>query len=93
MFICSKYSYGTYATIMIKFSMEQFTFDPSPHIMSPLEIHVYAYHLCFKNSDKMKFGMPLDPKFYYFDKIQHEYVSYECESFYLILLCSDHKCL
>ena len=48
------HNYGNYATVTRKFSMNQFcvlrnhavnriTFDHSPHIKSPLEIHVYAY--------------------------------------------------
>ena len=50
--------YGNYATIMIKFSMDQFcilrsrgvkfgenrlTFNPCPHIKFPLQIHVCGY--------------------------------------------------
>ena len=73
---------GSYATIMKKFSMNQFcvlrksyvkfgknriTFDPSLHIKSLLEIHVYAYKW-LKNIDiVMKFGM----KVYFVNLNQH----------------------
>ena len=45
----------------IKFGENQITFNPSPHIKSPLEILVYAYKRL-----KMKFGMNM-----YFVNLNH----------------------
>ena len=75
------HNYGNYATIMLKFSMDQFcilrnhgvifnenqiTFNPCPRITSPLHIHVYAYK-CLKNIGiVMKFSMNV-----YFVNLNH----------------------
>ena len=50
----------------VKFGKNRITFDPSPHIKSPLEIHFYAYNWLKHIGIMMKFGMNM-----YFINLNH----------------------